>query len=391
MIILINAISVKKRGGGVFQIATNFILNIINKRSNDIKWFYVVSEDLHQVFKDFEFSNLSNYYVFPTQPDFKGSYFRVKKELKLLEKTINPNVVYSIASPSYFSFKAPEVMRFANAWITNPNKYAFSKLSIFQKVRLKLHTHNQKRLMRKAQFFITQSNSVKEGILTVVDTRPEHIEVIPNVIPAVYLEQKNNTNSNNRDKNGKTYISCVAVPSKHKNLDIIPKVLYTLREKYGINNVIFLTTIPENSKFLEQLNKDLAKMNLSDSLINYGYCTQLELIELYSKCDLCFFPTLLETFSATLLEAMFFNLAIVTTDLDFNKDVTKDSAVYFKPTDYEDAADKIAYILQNPDAANDLKSKIPKYFTNYSSFDNYIKNTVDFLLKVAENNQVNTK
>ena len=88
---------------------------------------------------------------------------------------------------------------------------------------------------------------------------------------------------------------------------------------------------------------------------------------------------------------MFFNLAIVTTDLDFNKDVTKDSAVYFKPTDYEDAADKIAYILQNPDAANDLKSKIPKYFTNYSSFDNYIKNTVDFLLKVAENNQVTTK
>lgn len=387
MKIFINAISVKKRAGGVFQIATNFILNIIGQYSNDIEWFFIVSEDLHQVFKHYEFSKLNNYFVFPSQPDFKCSYIKVRNELKRLEKKINPNVVYSIASPSYFSFKTPEVMRFANAWITNPNKYVFSKLNFIQKVRLKLITYNQRRLMRNTQYFITQSQTVKEGILSIVNTVPEFIKVIPNVIPSVYLKNKDKIIFNKRNDDNKIYISCVALPSKHKNLDIIPKVLYTLREKHRISNVVFLTTIPEGSNLFEKLNEELTEMNLRESLVNYGYCTQLELIDLYSKCDLCFFPTLLETFSATLLEAMFFNLGIVTTDLDFNRNVAKDSAIYFKPTDSEDAADKIALLINNPDIVNNLKRKMPKYLANYSSFDNYMNDTIDFLIKVAKNNK----
>ena len=49
MKILLNGVSVKKQGGGVFQIAINFIMKTIERDSHEIEWFYIVSEDLHEV------------------------------------------------------------------------------------------------------------------------------------------------------------------------------------------------------------------------------------------------------------------------------------------------------------------------------------------------------
>lgn len=383
MKILLNAVSVKKRGGGVFQIAINFIIKTIEQYSREIEWFYIVSEDLDEVIHH-KLANQKNYYVFPTQPDFTGSYFKVKKELKFLEKSIKPNVVYSLASPSYFSFDAPEVMRFANAWVTNPNKYANSKLSFFKRLKNELHFLIQKKLMRRCEYFITQSNTVKEGILSIVDTKPENVKVVPNVLPAFFRDINRSLVLNQENNKGFIYIACVAVPSKHKNLDILPKVIKILREKHSITKAVFLTTIPEDSKSLMQIKNELSSLGLSDHIINYGYCTQAELVDLYSKCELCFFPSLLETFSATLLEAMFFNLAIVATDLGFNKEVVGDSALYFRPMDAEDAADNIAFLIKNPDKRDELKSKMSSYLDNYSNFDQYMDSTINFLKDVAE-------
>lgn len=384
MRILINAISVKKRGGGIFQIATNFILNSLNDYSNEIEWYYLISEDLHEVLQQYSFSKEKNYFVYPTQPNFTGSYYKVRKGLKLIEKSLKPQVVYSLASPSYFSFKAPEVMRFANAWITNPNKYAYSTLSVKGRVRNKLYTINQKRLMRKRRFFITQSETVKNGILSNVETEAHNVKVISNVLPAIYLDKRDDLLLNQKNDKDIIYIACVAAPNPHKNLDILPSVLKYLRDEHGIENAVFLTTLPDDSSLFIQLKQELTLMNLENRVVNYGYCSQEKLIELYSKCEICFMPTLLETFSATLLEAMFFNLAIVTSDFDFNREVVGDSALYHQPMDAKDAADKLALLIKDETYRGKLKNKMSPHLKKYSSFDNYMEETISFLAKVAE-------
>jgi len=81
---------------------------------------------------------------------------------------------------------------------------------------------------------------------------------------------------------------------------------------------------------------------------------------------------------------MFFNLAIVATDLGFNKEVVGDSALYFRPMYAEDAADNIAFLIKNPDRRDELKSKMSSYLDNYSSFDQYMDSTINFLKDVAE-------
>ena len=61
-------------------------------------------------------------YVFPTQPDFKHTYIKVRKGIKLFVKKIDPDVAYSIVAPSYFSLGCKEVMRITNPWVIHPNK-----------------------------------------------------------------------------------------------------------------------------------------------------------------------------------------------------------------------------------------------------------------------------
>ena len=103
MRILVNTISTKKNAGGAFQIANNFVRKTLEHP--DIDWIYVTSKDLDAILPD-EMKGKGNYYVYPTQPDFKGSYKRVKHELRELERKVRPDVVYSITAPSYFSFEA---------------------------------------------------------------------------------------------------------------------------------------------------------------------------------------------------------------------------------------------------------------------------------------------
>ena len=110
---------------------------------------------------------------------------------------------------------------------------------------------------------------------------------------------------------------------------------------------------------------------------------QADLSNLYRESDIGFFPSLLETFSATLLEYMKFNLPIVASDFSFNRDVAEDAALYFEPADPESAAKCLADLINNQALIIKLSEKSKERISHFNSFDRYYKETVDFLLLVA--------
>ena len=80
MKVIINTISTKKHAGGAFQISQNFMLKSLEH--SDVEWFHITSQDVDDaMWKDFESLRGSRYFVFPTQPDFRGSYKQVKKQV----------------------------------------------------------------------------------------------------------------------------------------------------------------------------------------------------------------------------------------------------------------------------------------------------------------------
>ena len=380
MRIAVNTISTKKQSGGAYQIAYNFLKETL-KHQDDVEWYYITSSDVDEsVGNEFESIREDKFFVFPTQPDFKGSYNKVRKDLADWEEKYKPDVIYTISSPCYFRFKTPEVMRFANAWVTNPNKYAWRAMPFKDWLRMKLYRINQLRLLRKAKYIITQSKTVGKGLVRLLGLPEVQVKVVPNVLPKVF-----NTITVDKSLDPRYVdIACVAAPFPHKNLIIIPKVLQALKEKHGITNVRIHLTIPEDDVTLKHIATEVLGYGLKGSIVNHGRCPQKQLSEIYNHCSICLLPSLLETFSATSLEAMYFGLCIVATDFEFNREVIQDAGLFYQPDNAGDAADKIATLIINDSLNKELQEKMKKRLSVYSDYGKHFEAIKDFLVKVGE-------
>lgn len=378
MKILINTISTKKNAGGAFQISLNFMLRSLE--DNDVEWYYITSQDVDDAIgKNFECLRGTKFFVFPTQPDFCGSYKRVKKEVDELEAKILPDVVYSIAAPSYFTFNTKEVMRFTNPWVTHPNKYSWSTYDFLPKMKQWLYCLNQRRLMKNAYAFITQTETTKQGILRITGLPNNHCKVVNNVLPAAFKNMDNTPVIDNAWIN----VACVGNPVPHKNFDIVPDVIVEL-VSMGIMNVRFHMTIPTGHPMEEVVIGRIEKMGLKEHVINHGRVTQTELGEIYRRCQLCFLPTLLEVFSASTVEAMYFNLPIVATNFPFNTEVLADACLYYEPKNAMDAARQFARMITDKDLQTKMRERMANRLAIYGDYNAHFKAIKDYLLKVAK-------
>lgn len=379
MKILINTISTKKYAGGAFQISQNFMLRSLE--DEDVEWYYITSQDVDDAIGE-KFAHLkgTKYFVFPTQPDFRGSYRRVKKELAELEVMINPDVVYSITAPSYFTFKTKEVMRFTNPWVTHPNKYAWSVLSFKEKVYYFLYGLNQRRMMRAAHYFITQTETCAKGICRVTGESSTHVKVVSNVLPAIFNQLDNSPIRENEYIN----IACVGAATPHKNFDLIPDVLLAFKQQ-GYNNVRIHMTLPKEEPVFTVIQKKLNRYGIYEMLINHGRLDQKSLGEMYRRCQFCYLPTLLEVFSASTVEAMYYGLPIVATNFDFNSDILEDSCLYYEPKNANDAVRQFVRLISNENLQYECKKKMQKLLLKYGNYESHFNAIKRFLIEDINN------
>ena len=320
-----------------------------------------------------------NYYVFPTQPDFRHSYKQVKKELRSLEQRLKPDVIYSITAPCYFTFETKEVMRFTNPWVTHPNKFSWASMSLANRLKTRLYCLNQRRMMRKVSFFVTQTETTKQGIIRITGVPSENVKVVNNVLPQVF---KSLSRSPKPQDGNWIDVACVGAPVPHKNFDILPAVVKEMKE-IGVDNVRFHVTIPAGNPLLNKYRKELGLDGLSDRIISHGRCSQIELAEMYRGCQLCFLPTLLEVFSASTLEAMNFRLPVVATDFDFNREVMDDSCLYYEPMNAKDAARQIKRYVEEEALCEVMRQKMDKRLNLFSDYDKHFNDILGFLKEVA--------
>ena len=273
------------------------------------------------------------------------------------------------------------MMRYTNPTVAHPNKYCWKVLSMKGKLRLKAYSWIQKWLIRKAKFFVTQTETTKKGILRITGLPEKNVCVVKNVLPTVFAS----TETAHIDSGDNCiHIACIGAPVPHKNFDIIPDVLLHLKEK-RIENVCFHVTIPEGDIMMDKIDAKMIANGLDKScVVNHGRMSQKELADMYRHCTLCFLPTLLEVFSASTLEAMFFDLKIVATDFSFNTEVLDNAALYYEPMNAKDAAEKIAQLVSDKVLQAKLSEKMKVRLALFDNYDNHFNAIRDFLVKVGE-------
>lgn len=378
--ILINATNARNVGGGL-QVVVNFILATKKYHREDVEWYFAVSKCLDEIYlpQSFKAKVTGHYRVFPNQPDFRHTYRNVQKRLYAMEREFGIDVVFTPLGPSYHFFKSKEVIRFVNAWVISTNKYAWSTLRGKAKLKMTLHNILLCQLIKKKKFIITQTDTIKRDLISKLGFEKDHIKVVSNVLPEIYTNI-----SREHISTPDNWINITAVGGgEHKNLDIIPHIIHRLETKYDIVNFRFHITLPDSSPVLPIIEQKIVKYGCSDRLINHGNLKQIELAELYRKSDICFLPSVLEVFSASTIEAMFFRLPTVATNLPFNTEVFKDACCYYEPMNVIQATEQLVRIATDNSIRKEMIDKMNLQLKQFSSFENYFRDTVDFLIKVT--------
>lgn len=377
MKIIINAITAKNVGGG-YQGALNFIKRTVE--DNRIEWYYIVSEkldkDLKTLFKD---KVGINYFVFPVQPDFRHTYLRVKKQIREIENDVHPDLIYTLLSPSYFSFKTIEVQRFANAWITNTNEYCWKNLSLKESIKMKINQFIQRMILRSSKYYITQTEVVKQGIMKMSNIPSKNVKVISNILPDVYRRMDNR---HEESSDGLIHIACIGGAMPHKDFRIIPDVVQILTQQYKIRNIKIHMTLPTDSDIWLEIHSQLIEQGNESVVQTHGNISQEELATIYRKCSISLMPSLLETFSVSSLESMYFGLTCVASDFPFYRDVMGDASLYYKPQSAGDASKQLALVINDPKIRVSLNDKAEKQLHFFSDYEEFYNQTLSFLQEV---------
>jgi glycosyltransferase involved in cell wall biosynthesis len=116
----------------------------------------------------------------------------------------------------------------------------------------------------------------------------------------------------------------------HKNFDILLPLAQLIRQQHQ-RITITVTIDPAESAAGKAFLHKLKDLQLDDIIYNAGHIPAAQLGGIYQKHDALLFPTLLESFSGTYIEAMHYGLPIFTSGFDFAKGICGDAAFYFDP------------------------------------------------------------
>lgn len=352
-LVLINASNLHQ-GGGI-QVAISFLYEI-SIMLKDMKLIHVIaSTEVNKglIYLNVNTSVFGNYFVFDS---FGLNAFTSK----LNSKISSYDVVFTIFGPNYLRVKAKkEIVGFAQLWILNFDNPISEKMSFFSKNVLRLKFLIQWLFFLRADHYIVELEHVKEGLIKSKGVGAEKVSVVYNTVSSLYLDESKWKPIDIGKGSEDISLGIVTRDYPHKNIGILPAVAQILESKHNLK-LHFYTTLNE----LEWSARDeFFKKYVS----TVGSLSPDQCPSFYQQIDGVVFPSLLECFSATPLEAMVMTKPLFASDRGFVRDVCADYAVYFDPLDAEDIALKIAdYFKVNFNHTEPLQ-KARNHALNFSS------------------------
>ena len=177
-------------------------------------------------------------------------------------------------------------------------------------------------------------------------------------------------------------VSDIYVQKNYYNLILSFKILLKKRPKLRL--IIIGDTIDHD--YLKKLKNLIDELKIEKYVIFKGRVENEELIKYYKNCRVFVFPSLVETFGNTLLEAMSFGKAIACSETAAMPEVLRDCGVYFNPEDEFDIANKIELLLANDKLSIKLGRKAMQRADSFS-WDNTAKDTYHILLEASNQKQ----
>lgn len=338
--VLVNT-STFMQGGGL-QVATAFIEHAMQD-PDAAGWEYMISRTVAQELVGFGIDiTESRFHVFDKSP---ARHADERDRVLEIEARMQPDLVFTLFGPAYVKFEARHLCGVADPWVTHSSWLAFKTLGLSIEAFKKIATMAWKALWwKKVDYWWTEAPVAKEGLVSRLRCAPENIFIIPNTVGSQFERSDVRASFPAGEK---VKILCLSTYYVHKNLEIIPDVVLELRRLRPDLEFEFTVTLPPEQPEVKNIMQRAERAGVSNQINNLGRVPVSETPGLYAESHIAFLPSLLEVFSAVYPESLCTGVPLVTTDLRFARDVCKDAAAYFRPTDAHSAAEQIVRLAED--------------------------------------------
>ncbi len=240
-------------------------------------------------------------------------------------------------------------------------------------------------VVKKASQIITPSDFTKQDIIDTLRIPTDKINVTylaPVLKNNIQYSISNINNPEIKNKNHeilkkhnitKNYLLYVGVAYPHKNLERLIKA-WKMFEKENQNFQLVL--IGKKNYFYDCLINSKIFKNCQNVIFT-DFVPDEELSVFYKNATAYIFPSLYEGFGLPPLEAMQYQIPVISSNATCLPEILGNSVLYFEPQNEQDIYSKINLILTNSDSRQKLINNIPNILASYSQ-----KNTAETTLFV---------
>ena len=354
MKILFNCVNNVK--GGPVQNSASFINRAFRDELNEYR--FLVSKAV--------FNNIDETYAndgrIVVLDRIRDGFIRVRQGALAEEYNFSPDLIYSMAGPTYIDFKSLHVVGVSDGYISHPdvmsllsNRNFFDIVKLIAKILLKAIVARW-----QSDYLIFQTQYALEEYCRRYIFPRDRSFVVSNAVSEIFL--KSFLSPITPPADNPVVVFCPAADYPHKDLRIIFSIIdYLENSQPDVPHVKFVITVGRDSLLL-QCNSKYFDTNRRFHVENNGVYKHADAVRLYEESHIVFIPSYFETFSTAYLEAIATRRPLLCADRGFSRDICGAAAIYFCPRSAEDAALNIVRIIESGfsvdhDVGNDVIKK----------------------------------
>ena len=289
---------------------------------------------------------------------------------------IQYDAVLTVFGPLYLRRQPiPSVVGFAQPWIIYPDNEIAQQLPWAKRMQQRLKYWLQARFFARADILIVELEHVLEGLVRQGVAPRQRIRVVHNTLSSLYSNSSVWRSVDMPEAPADIRLGFVGRNYPHKNTAIFPALHEYLRDYHGIEAIFYVTFTPDEWA--------ACTPSFRACCVNVGALDVSQCPLFYRALDGVIFPSLLECFSATPLEAMAMERPLFSSDRPFIRDVCGAHAHYFDPMDAASAATCIAAYFKSGEPRRSALAAAREHALNFSNPTNRAREYLACLYEAA--------
>lgn len=286
------------------------------------------------------------------------------------------DAVFTIFGPLYCRRQPiPSVVGFAQAWIIYPDNEMARRLPWGKRMQQRLKYWLQSRFFAQADMLIVELEHVREGLVRQGIAQRQSIRVVRNTLSSIYSDSSIWRPAEIPAAPAAIRLGFVGRNYPHKNTTIFPALHEHLRARHNISVRFYVTFTPDEWA--------ACSPSFRGCCVNVGALDVLQCPSFYQALDGVIFPSLLECFSATPLEALAMEKPLFASDRPFIRDICGAHAHYFDPLDAASAANCIATYFKSEGSSASALAEARAHAFSFSNPTNRAREYLACLYEVA--------